>query len=137
MTPSSAPGTLLLAPPSTRESSPSLAAVLTFPIGNGIWLGARAELGALDVFAEVVPELIKVLPMRTTRLGRESPPLRDQPGRRRKRTSASVVGPSAPSMWKAGSGSSAEVDPVRAKESAVLRVRGMKKPSLPNGMERP
>ena len=75
--------------------------------------------------------------MRTTRFGSESPPLRDQPGRRRTRASASVMVWSFPSMWKAGPVSSGELEPVRAKDKAVLRVRGMKKPTLPRGMDRP
>jgi hypothetical protein len=130
------PDTSAFPPPSLPPPSPSLTAVLTLANDRVAGPGVRDKLVALDVLAELVPELIRDLPMRTTRLGRESPPPRDQPGRRRRRASASVAGSSAPSMWKEGTGSSA-VEPVRAKDKAVLRVRGMKKPSLPRGMDRP
>jgi hypothetical protein len=134
-------GSVLAAPslilPFDAAPSPSLAVVSTMFIGNGSGLGVRLVLGALEVLAELVPELIIDLPMRTTRFGSESPPPRDQPGRRRTRASASVVLSPAPSIWKAGPESSGEVEPVRAKDKAVLRVRGMKNPSLPRGIDRP
>jgi hypothetical protein len=40
-------------------------------------------------------------------------------------------------MWKGGRSAPVDEEPVRAKDRAVERVRGMKKPSLPMGMERP
>jgi len=67
----------------------------TSPIATGERPVAPDALGALDWFGELVPLLIKFLPILTTRVGSESPPERENPGPRRRRSSASVVGSSS------------------------------------------